>query len=258
VPANTLDLAASRDGKRIALLTNTKLSYPKTGSVRAIYLFRSGYGLHLVRRFRSTAPLDIAISPDGREIAYGKNSEIWVMRTDGSDDHQVTEGHSVAWDPAFTPDGGSLVFDRDASMRPRNSPRIFRKPLAGGPEVQLTEDEARNPTVSSTGLLMYTRSGEGPVPSRVIVMRMDGGGRHTVDLFDDPFFDLGTTFSPDGRSIAFLRLWEKNGYAANYRYSLHTRSIGGGHHRKLVGGIRGSARRVPFAGHGPAGPIWVP
>jgi hypothetical protein len=96
------------------------------------------------------------------------------------------------------------------------------------------------------------------VDSRLIAMRLDGRGRRTVDRFNDPFFDLSTAFSPNGRSIAYLRLWEKDGYAINYRYSIHTRAVGGSEHRKVIGGLRSSARRAPFGGHAPAGPVWVP
>jgi hypothetical protein len=254
VPAGTLDLAASRDGSRIALISNQKLKYPQRGSVRSIYLFRPGHGIIRLRRFHATAPLDIAISPNGRWIAFGRASEIWLMRSDGSGVRQATAGPSVAWDPAFAPDGRSLVFNRDA----RSGPQLFRRPLAGGPEVQLSEDGGRNPAISSNGLLLYTRFEEGATDSRLIVMRLDGSRRHTVERFNDPYFDLSAAFSPDGRSIAYLRLWEKNGYAVNYRYSIHTKTAAGRRHRKVIGGLRSSARSAPFAGHAPAGPVWVP
>jgi hypothetical protein len=140
VPAGTLDLASSRDGREVVLISNRKLSYPNRGGIRSIYLFRPGHGLRLLREFRSTAPLDIAISPDGKSIAFGQKSEIWLMRASGGGIRQATDGPSVAWDPA----------------------------------------------------------------------------------------------------------------------SIHTKAVDGGGHRKVIGGLRSSARRAPFAGHAPAGPVWVP
>ncbi|HEX2393068.1 MAG TPA: hypothetical protein VHI77_09135, partial [Solirubrobacterales bacterium] len=43
VPRGTLDLSASRNGRRIALIANRKLPYPNRGSVRTIYLWRAGH-----------------------------------------------------------------------------------------------------------------------------------------------------------------------------------------------------------------------
>lgn len=257
VPRSTLDISASADGRHIALISNRKLEYPNRGSIRTIYLFTVGQGLDVVRRFRSTAPLDIAISPNGRLIAFGRSSEIWIMRANGSGARQVTNGFSVAWDPAFTPDGGGIVFDRDDLRRPRNRPRLYRTSLGGGAEVRLTEGEARSPAISSRGLLTYIRPAEGRVPDRLVVMRLDGSGRHTVHCYNDPIFDMDPTFSPNGRAIAYMRLWERTGYASSYRYSIHTMTAAGRGDRKVLGGLRSTATNPPFAGHGPAGPVWT-
>jgi Tol biopolymer transport system component len=254
VPESTLDMSASADGRRIALIANHKLKYPRRGSIRSIYLYRAGRGLRLVKRLHTVAPVSVAISPNGRLIAFGRASEIWVMRPHGRGARQVTRGPGTAWDPVFTPNGRSLVFDRDANRRPQ----LFRVSLGGGREARLTNDEARSPAVSSRGRVVYIRSAEGPVPERMIVMNLDGGARRTIAKFNDPIFDQSPTFSPDGRGIAFRRLWERTGYASTYRYSIHTMTAGGRHRRKLLGGLRSTARHAPFAGHAPAGPLWIP
>jgi hypothetical protein len=257
VPAGTLDLASSRDGKRIALISNRKLRR-NGGSIRSIYLFRPGHGLRRLQQFDSSTPIYIAISPDGRWIAFGRQSEIWLMRSSRGGIHQVTDGPSVAWDPAFTPDGQSLVFDRGAKVGSGRGPQLFRQALSGGPEIQVSGDEGRQPAVSSTGLLLYTRPGEGRIDSRLIAMHLDGSGRRTVDRYGSPFVDLNPTFSPAARSIAYLRVWQKNGSVGDYRYSIHTKAVDGGEHRKVIGGIRSSAPRARFGGPAPAGPVWVP
>jgi Tol biopolymer transport system component len=254
VPRSTLDISASRNGHRIALIANRKLPYPNRGSVRTIYMWKTGGEVDVVKRFRSTAPLDIALSPDGRRIAFGRRSEIWIMGADGGGARQVTQGPSVAWDPAFTPDGRSLVVLRDD----RHTPRLHRKRLGGGPEQLMVGGEASSPAVASNGRIAYIRPAEGRVASRLIVMRPDGSGRHTIYSFNDSVIDQNPTFSPGGGWVAFLRLWERTGYASTYRYSIHTITGAGRRQRKLVGGLRSSAKNRPFAGHGPAGPVWTP
>lgn len=257
VPVETLDLAASRDGQEVVLISNRKLR-PNGGSVRSIFLFRPGHGVRRLRQFQSSTPLYTAISPNGKWIAFGQEGEIWLMRESGRGIHQVTDGLAVPWDPAFTADGRSLIFDRDAGPGPRQRPQLFRQSLAGGPEVQVTDDEGRQPAVSSTGLLLYSRPGKPQTDSRLIVMRSDGSERRTVDRYYPPFVDLGTTFSPDGRSIAYLRAWQKGGSGGEHRYSIHTKTVNGGEHRKVISGIPSSAPQARFGGPAPAGPVWVP
>lgn len=257
VPVETLDLAASRDGREVVLISNRKLR-PHGGSVRSIYLYRPGHGVRRLRQFQSSTPLYVAVSPNGRWIAFGQQGEIWLMRESGRGIHQVTDSPSVVWDPAFTADGRSLIFNRAAEEEPPRHPQLFRQSLVGGPEIQVTEDEGRRPAISSTGRLLYSRSGSPGADSRLIVMRLNGSDRRTVDRYHPPFVDLDTTFSPDGRSIAYMREWQKGGSEGEHRYSIHSKTINGGERRKVIGGIPSSAPQARFGGPDPAGPVWVP
>jgi hypothetical protein len=69
---------------------------------------------------------------------------------------------------------------------------------------------------------------------------------------------MDPAFSPDGRGIAYMRLWERTGYASSYRYSIHTMSASGRQDREVLGGLRSSAKMPPYGGHGPVGPLWTP
>ena len=56
--------------------------------------------------------------PDGRQIAYtqgdpGVNEKIWVMDSDGGDQHQVSAGTSDDFGPAWSPNGHYIAFLRD-------------------------------------------------------------------------------------------------------------------------------------------------
>lgn len=256
IPSGAIDVSASADGRHFALLVNRPLPAGSRGSVRSFYRLDLGGGLHLLRQLRTRSQLQVAISPDGRLIAFCRASEIWTMRADGSGLRQVSQGPGVAFDPTFTPGGRALVFVRSVW---RQGDGLVRQELGGGGETPIPGTaEARFPAVSPDGLIAFHRSAEGSVPERLVVMGADGSGRHTIARTDDPVYDSHPVFSPDGRKVAFLRLWERNGSSTSYRYSIHTAAIGGGDRRKVLGGLRSSAREPLRKSHPPLGPLWVP
>lgn len=77
-------------------------------------------------------------SPDGR-IVYSTNTggveDIWIMRSDGTDQKQLTS--AAVWNegPSVTPDGRYIVFTSDRS----GVPHIWRMGLDGSNPVQLTK-----------------------------------------------------------------------------------------------------------------------
>lgn len=55
---------------------------------------------------------DYALAPDGRAFVVGDGAVLVWQRTDGSTRRLLTEAGAVEFDPAFSPDGGTLVFGR--------------------------------------------------------------------------------------------------------------------------------------------------
>jgi dipeptidyl aminopeptidase/acylaminoacyl peptidase len=246
IPANTIDLAASADGRRFALLANRSLPYPKRGSIRSIYVLDLGRGLHRVARLHTRGTQDLALSPDGRRIAFVKDAEVWVADADGTHRRQVTAGREAAAEPAFTPSGEAIVFTRWPGM-------LYRTSLGGGEEVLLRED-SRSPAVSRDGRIVYHESLEGR-PERLRTISLDGGSPRTIATAYEPVFKTDPTWSPAGRAVAYRRLYERTGLGSTYRYSFYV--LSGGRERRVIGGIR------PFDGpgfraRGPVGPLWVP
>src|SRR5437870_12598872 len=82
-----------------------------------------------------------AYSADGRRIAYcsgqgGGPVQVWTMKQNGTDKHQVTHMSGAAIFPDFSPDGSEIVF---AAQPGRPTARnIYVVPSEGGTPQQLT------------------------------------------------------------------------------------------------------------------------
>jgi Tol biopolymer transport system component len=64
-------------------------------------------------------------SPDGRHIAFATAdfaiSQIWAIDADGGEPHLISDPRGLAYDPAYLPDGRSLIF--------ASGPTLVRAPL---------------------------------------------------------------------------------------------------------------------------------
>ena len=226
IPRGTVDASASADGRRIAIITHRSVPYPRQGSIRTIYLWRAGHGLSKLLRLQTVADSSVAISADGRTIAYGRDNEIWAMRADGTDRRQLTEGIRRAQEPAFAPTGINLYFVRQFPYA--GTAALYRRPLLipYHSEVHLPQrGDLAEPAVSRRHLLAFMQrggGGSGGAPDRLRVMHPNGTDVRTLTRSRDPRFDFDPAFSPSGRSIAYLRLREVNGDRAPRRYSLRT------------------------------------
>ncbi|HTN24765.1 MAG TPA: hypothetical protein VL120_12310 [Solirubrobacteraceae bacterium] len=131
-------------------------------------------------------------SLDGTQLTYEvdseKNAGIFVSAADGSGAHNLTP-KGLQGQPSFSPDGASIVFERDPA----------------------------------------------PADNGVWIMKRDGSGLHrlTRNPFHQPDIcgcDTDPNFSPDGKTITFVRIKSDDEHLA----ALFAMDADGGHVRRLT------------------------
>ncbi|HEX6942673.1 MAG TPA: S9 family peptidase [Gemmatimonadaceae bacterium] len=144
---------------------------------------------------------DVAISPDGKRIAYVvternteanvTNSDVWVVSTTGGDARRVTSGPRVDRSPQWSADGSWIAFLSDRTDR---RAQVFGIDPSGGEAWQITRHES---AVSSYKL--------SPDAKRVVYVAGSPASRAEQDLDKA----RGKAIVRDSAyASAFNRLWE--------------------------------------------------
>jgi Tol biopolymer transport system component/DNA-binding winged helix-turn-helix (wHTH) protein len=146
-----------------------------------------------------------AIAADGRRIAFtasdGARTLLYVMESDGTQARVVADSLPLRGDPAWAPDGQSIV---TAVVR-EGEPRLTIIYLNGNPPLALVPEYSIDPVWSPYGeFLLYSGADLGmSFPLRAIA----GDGRLYGGL-STPILTRGArrvAFWPDGRSVVVLR-----------------------------------------------------
>ena len=173
------------------------------------------------------------ISPDGREITYLFDGQVFAVSTDGSEPRAVTSSATPAWGYRWSEDGESIYFVSDRG----DGTQIYQLPMgASGEATQVTHfehaaastnmspDESRVLlAISDNDLLEVAEDAE---PQPIVVTRRgfkrDAGKGYIVDgdsnhlyvydidsqemkqLTTGRFEERGAAWSPDGKSIVFV------------------------------------------------------
>jgi Tol biopolymer transport system component len=117
-------------------------------------------------------------SPDGTRIAYASNEsgtyDIWTMKSDGSDTRQLSTGEDLDTEPAWSPNGQSIVFRRSFNA---GTSDLFVVAAAGGQPVQLAmPGEQRMPVwTPDGGRLVFVNHATLSSRPDIYSMKSDGG-----------------------------------------------------------------------------------
>jgi eukaryotic-like serine/threonine-protein kinase len=152
---------------------------------------------------------DPALSPDGNQVAFAwdgetkGNFDIYVRLVEGGGVLRLTTDPAADRAPAWSPDGRRLAFLRDNAL--------FLIPVLGGVERKLMQFPRGNLQLtplswSPDGKSLAVSGAEGAsAPSIWIVSTESGEHRRASTPPKGYYYDISPGFSPDGRTLAFIR-----------------------------------------------------
>lgn len=156
-----------------------------------------------------------AISRDGRYVAFdvlrGGDFNVWIADSNGGNLRQLTTGNADEG-AAFSADGRFVYYQHWSE----GTVHLYRVPFSGGPPVQVSDLQMKDPSVSHAGDRILVRYYDEKSSQWIvgIISAADGRLLQTADL------SLATqgfpTFSPDDKSLIYgethnsvANLWKK-------------------------------------------------
>jgi Tol biopolymer transport system component len=151
-----------------------------------------------------------AFSPDGAHIAFfqkskGPHGDYWVLPAGGGQARRLTFDDSFGGTPAWTPDGGFIVFPSQRA----GSLTLWKVPALGGePEpILVGTGEDTDPEISRDGRrLIYTNT-----RNNFVVTVTDPVTGRQKELYQSRSDLVDPSFSPQGDKIVFFGLAEGGG-----------------------------------------------
>lgn len=183
-----------------------------------------------------------SFSPDGKYIAFASNRnaynnqgqmtaeeeklfevdpsymmDIYIMKSDGSDLHQLTTHRGYDGGPFFSPDGKKIVWRRFAADG--MTAEIYSMNIDGSEKKQLTHTNNMSWAPyyhPSQKYIIYTTNINGFANFELYIV--DAEGRHEpVRVSNLPGFDGLPVFTPDGNELYWTRKKDNNNFSQIFR-----------------------------------------
>lgn len=175
----------------------------------------------------STGTQTVAFAPDGESlvVAYKdrKKMHLYQVPLDGSASIPLTEGDRFDFDPAFAPDGQSIVF---ASRVDKKLSNLFTLDLQTTSIAPLTSGAVEDwaPRFSPSGdAIVFTRR-DSDTMAHICLLGISTGEIRTLTTGEE-FYDVGPAFLPDGNTVLFARLDEEPDWGPDYDAEWGQRSL---------------------------------
>jgi Tol biopolymer transport system component/imidazolonepropionase-like amidohydrolase len=196
---------------------------------------------------RTLGILDPAISPDGNQVAFAAQGDLWVMAIGGAP-RRLTDDPAVEMDPAWSPDGTKLSYSSDRA----GSMDIYVRDLKTGKDRQLTEMPGveNHGSWSPNGRYVAFIKEYGSAEDVYIVDTQTGSSKKVHDGGHDPGYP---TWSSDSRIVVSSRFTPASSRFRQGTSQLFATDIEGGKGRLIV--------PVPDHSIGTRigdGPVWSP
>ena len=195
----------------------------RDGANSELYLLDLAAGLEKPITENDAEDIYPAISPDGTRVAYMSNRDgdfdIYVLPLNCLEDGgsaadceaaatPITDNSFEDRDPAWTPDGETIIFASDTEFDGRHD--LYRVSVDGGAPEPLTTDDMSDghPSVSPNGRYIAFQSWEADNPETGAIRRLDLTTGDLITLYDGEGSDWSPAYNPDGDTIVFLRRGE--------------------------------------------------
>lgn len=149
----------------------------------------------------STNDVTPAWSPKGTLIAYSSNSDVILIKPDGTVVRNLTSAFpGTALEPAWSPDGRKIAFRGFDG----NDEEIYTISTKGTGLVNITNDAANEdgPAWSPDGSKI-AYSSDAPGQSQIFISNADGTNPTQVTFVADQSFSLSPSWSADGRQLVY-------------------------------------------------------